>query len=143
MFIFRALLTYLLSLTVSTLTWSADIIIEAEGFKSLEGHAIILVYAEADKASWPDDESAATCKISPSVNKKVMTGVCSAVSPGVYAVTVVHDKNSNNTLDHGIFGPSEAYGFSNNKRAWLKPPSFEQCSFEVAETAVEVSIKLK
>ncbi len=33
---------------------------------------------------------------------------------GNYAAILFHDKNSNNVIDHGMFGPSEPMGFPND-----------------------------
>jgi uncharacterized protein (DUF2141 family) len=47
---------------------------------------------------------------------------------------VYHDEDENGLLNkNGIFGiPSEAYGFSNNPRAFFGPPDYEKCTFQVA-----------
>jgi uncharacterized protein (DUF2141 family) len=62
---------------------------------------------------------------------------------GVYAVSVIHDKNTNGKLDSNFMGiPKEGFGFSNNAKVAFGPPKFEEASFKVPETKV-VSIVLK
>ena len=60
------------------------------------------------------------------------------VSYGSYAVTVFHDKNGNNEIDHNMLHmPSEPLGFSNNFKLNLFSglPSYEKLHFEFsAET---------
>ncbi|MDX1630105.1 MAG: DUF2141 domain-containing protein [Fulvivirga sp.] len=65
------------------------------------------------------------------------------VPSGEYAITVVHDQNSNGKLDVNLFGiPSEPYGFSNNPSTIFGPPAFEKCVFSVSNDK-SLKIKLK
>ena len=62
--------------------------------------------------------------------------------PGTYAIGIFHDANLNNRLDNYFFGvPREQYGFSNNARGLIGPPSFEDAAFSV-EGKTEISISL-
>ena len=71
---------------------------------------------------------------------KVVTAVFQHVPPGEYAVSVYHDEDGNGELNKkGPFGiPSEAYGFSNNPRAYFGPPDYEDCTFQVSSDKVIV-----
>jgi uncharacterized protein (DUF2141 family) len=52
------------------------------------------------------------------------------IPAGTYAVTVLHDENSDGKMDFNWIGmPTKGYGFSNNARATLLPPSFDAASF--------------
>ena len=62
--------------------------------------------------------------------------------PGTYAIGIFHDANLNNRLDNYFFGvPREQYGFSNNARGFMGPPSFEDAAFLV-EGKTKISISL-
>ena len=62
--------------------------------------------------------------------------------PGTYAIGIFNDANLNNRLDNYFFGvPREQYGFSNNARGFMGPPSFEDAAFSV-EGRTEISIGL-
>lgn len=62
--------------------------------------------------------------------------------PGSYAIGIFHDANLNNRLDNYFFGvPREQYGFSNNARGFMGPPSFDDAAFSV-EGKTEISIGL-
>ena len=62
--------------------------------------------------------------------------------PSTYAIGIFHDANLNNRLDNYFFGvPREQYGFSNNARGFMGPPSFEDAAFSV-EGKTEISITL-
>jgi len=54
------------------------------------------------------------------------------LSPGIYAVAVVHDENANGILDRNFFGiPVEGYGFSTNPDVMFRAPAFHDCRFEL------------
>lgn len=64
------------------------------------------------------------------------------LEPVSYAIVVYHDVNSNKICDKNIFGiPTEAYGFSNNKRPKLSAPTFEECSVKLDKDKT-ISIKM-
>src|SRR5471030_3006329 len=70
------------------------------------------------------------------------TRMCIWRAPGVYALAVYHDANANHRFDVGIFGPTEAYGFSNNPRILFSKPSFESVKFQVKEGETTVHVRL-
>jgi len=56
---------------------------------------------------------------------------------GTYSIAVFQDLNGNMKLDKGAFGiPSEPYGFSNNAKGIIGPPSFEKSKFDIPNTKV-------
>ena len=64
------------------------------------------------------------------------------LAAGTYAIGIFHDANLNNRLDNYFFGvPKEQYGFSNNARGFMGPPSFEDAAITV-EGVTELRITL-
>jgi uncharacterized protein (DUF2141 family) len=64
--------------------------------------------------------------------------------PGDYAIKAYLDTNGNGRLDHGAFGvPTEPYGFSNDARGRLGPPSWEKARFTVGAERRELAIGLR
>jgi uncharacterized protein (DUF2141 family) len=52
------------------------------------------------------------------------------MAPGTYAVSVVHDENSNGKLDRNLIGiPREGVGASNDAKGHMGPPKFSAASF--------------
>ena len=50
---------------------------------------------------------------------------------GTYAVSVLHDENSDGKMDFNWIGmPTKGYGFSNDAKAMPLPPSFHAAGFE-------------
>ncbi len=65
------------------------------------------------------------------------------ISPGKYAIAVVHDENMNGELDANWVGiPTEGYGFSNNAKALLGAPSFSAASFRYDGQNIEMTMRL-
>ncbi len=64
------------------------------------------------------------------------------VKAGAYAISIFQDENKNGELDSNFFGiPKEPYGFSNNLKK-MRPPSFEEASFQYeANELVEINLK--
>ena len=63
--------------------------------------------------------------------------------PGSYAVGAYHDRNANGKFDRtGIGLPAEDYGFSNNPKLLLGPPSFKSVRITVNKDGEAISIRL-
>jgi uncharacterized protein (DUF2141 family) len=66
------------------------------------------------------------------------------IPPGTYALAVIHDENMNGKLDTNLLGiPREGYGFSNNARVLLGPPSFSDASFAYDGRNLEMTISMR
>ena len=66
------------------------------------------------------------------------------IPPGTYALVVLHDENMNGKLDTNWLGiPKEDYGFSNNAKASLGPPSFSAASFTYDGTGLDLTVALR
>lgn len=65
------------------------------------------------------------------------------VKPGTYAISVVQDLNENGKLDKSFVGmPKEPLAFSVIKEIPRGKPKFADCSFQVGEEDVELTISL-
>src|SRR5687767_2987428 len=54
------------------------------------------------------------------------------LKPGPYAISVLHDENSNKDMDQSKIGiPKEGFGFSNNAKGSFGPPSFDKAKFKL------------
>ena len=73
------------------------------------------------------------------------TRVClHAPGPGRYAIGMYHDKNNSGRFDKGPLGlPAEPFGVSNNPRMQFAAPKIEEALFEVPESNVVVTIRLR
>lgn len=63
---------------------------------------------------------------------------------GFYAVAVYHDRNGNGKLDSNMLGiPMEPYGFSNDARGILGPPSFAAARFQISAPSTRVEVRVE
>ncbi len=64
---------------------------------------------------------------------------------GTYAISVLHDENSNGKLDTmfliGI--PKEGIGVSNNPKARRGPPKYDECTFTLDAKQYETTISMR
>jgi uncharacterized protein (DUF2141 family) len=66
------------------------------------------------------------------------------ISPGTYAIAAIHDENRDGQLETNWMGvPNEGYGFSNNAKGALGPPSFEAASFSYNGQSLYITITLQ
>jgi uncharacterized protein (DUF2141 family) len=63
-------------------------------------------------------------------------------APGAYAVALYDDLNSNHRFDHTLVLPLEPYGFSNDPRLFLGPPSASAARFAVGPGGATIRIHL-
>jgi uncharacterized protein (DUF2141 family) len=63
--------------------------------------------------------------------------------PGAYAVAIYDDLNGNHRFDHTTFAPLEPYGFSNDPRLFLGPPSASAARFTAGPGETTIHIRLR
>lgn len=111
------------------------------GLRNTKGQ--ILACLTAQPKGFPDcrKDPAARHAIVPATN-----GVRISFGPvpaGRYAISMIHDENSNRKMDMALFMPKEGYGFSRNAPVRMGPPKFDQAAFEVGGAAVEQAAKMR
>ncbi|MEM1103276.1 MAG: DUF2141 domain-containing protein [Pseudomonadota bacterium] len=68
--------------------------------------------------------------------------VFSGLTPGEYAVVVIHDEDEDGKMTRGILGiPKEAYAFSKNIVSRLRKPAFDEAKVAVAADE-EIEVRL-
>ena len=65
------------------------------------------------------------------------------LASGRYAVSLIHDENSNGRLDTVLLIPREGYGFSRDARVRLGPPRFDSAAFEVDGQPAHLTVKMR
>lgn len=103
--------------------------IEITGLKSDKGAVFISLF---------NTEKAFLKKGIKSTKIPLQSTSCVAIFEGLpkgdYAVSLFHDENQNDKMDTKIFGiPKEPYGFSNNAKAVMGPPKFEDAKFSLTD----------
>jgi uncharacterized protein (DUF2141 family) len=62
---------------------------------------------------------------------------------GAYALSVIHDENSNARLDTFAGIPREGFGFSRNPTIHFGPPSFADASFVMGAGDAQQSVRMR
>ena len=126
--------------SVSLPSHAAELALSIEGVRNAEGRIMIAVY---DAAAGFRDRKKALARISLRAKKGSLKLTLPDVRPATYAVSVFHDENSDRKLDTNMLGiPTEGYGFSNDARGTMGPPSFEASAVEVRDGRVPVPIAM-
>lgn len=131
-----ALTVLLLAFNVSLWAQKTDLTINVSGFKSNKG--IALIYVFNSKKGFPSEEAlkVVKCKIN---GGKCMTTL-TELSLGEYAISVLHDENSNNKIDTNFFGiPKEGTGVSNNPNN-DGPPLYSDAKFSLVAKSKPINI---
>jgi uncharacterized protein (DUF2141 family) len=108
---------------------ACDLTVELRDLTPNMGRVIVAIYDHAQDFPIPERRLALQ---SVTVDKDAATVVFRALHPNRYAVAAYQDANNNGRLDRNLFGvPTEHYGFSNDARALMGPPSFEAAAVDV------------
>jgi uncharacterized protein (DUF2141 family) len=123
-------------------TAQSRIVVEIKNFRSGKGTCIVCLYDNAPAFSGKG-EPIRTLKVP--VADKAISAVFDDIPSGTYAISVIHDANSNNRFDTNFIGiPTEGYGASQNKLPFAAAPRFEENKFSVSSQAnTAISIRLR
>lgn len=118
------------------------IVVQVTNFENNNGVCLIALFDNAN-AFTGKGEPLKKLIINPT-NKKAV-GVFDNVPEGTYAVSVIHDANTNNKFDTNFIGiPTEGYGASQNKLPFAAAPKFHANKFTVtANSTITANIKLR
>lgn len=117
---------------------AADIDVEITGIAEQKGEILVALFNQAE--GWLRKGAGAT-RATAQVGKVRVS--FTNLPEGDYAVSVVHDVNSNGKLDANLIGlPTEPFGFSNDAAGNFGPPSFEQAKFRLGMAHQTVSVRL-
>ena len=120
---------------------AARIVVTIDGLHSNQGNVFVGLYAGPAKFL-QGNQSDAQRKVRASTG--AMTVVFDNLPPGTYAVGAFHDENGNDHLDTNFLGlPVEGYALSNNVRAAMAKPTFQQAAFTVGEQGANVALHIR
>ena len=121
------------------LAMAADLKVEIEGPRDDSGTVMVALFKDA--AAFKADTRFAGAFIAAKPGRVVVA--FPELEPGTYALSAFHDQDGNGKLDTNLLGvPTEGYGFSNNAKGLLGPPSFESSSFTVGEEDLTITFQL-
>lgn len=111
-----------------------------DGLRSQKGRVLVCMTRLANHFpncnDDPDRRYISVAAASPSVS-------LGALTPGDYAIAIIHDENGNGRLDTFMGIPREGVGFSRNPVLRFGPPRFQSASFTIGGAAVRQEIHIK
>lgn len=114
--------------------------VKVDRLRSAKG--VLRICLTADPENFPgcvDDAHAVTRSV-PAASPEVRF---EGLTPGSYAVAVIHDANNNAKLDTLLGIPREGFGFSRNPAINFGPPRFKAAAFDLDGTAQTQPIRMR
>jgi uncharacterized protein (DUF2141 family) len=133
-------LALLTVLGASFTTADGTVTVEITNLKNSKGYVLMSLYNNAEY--FPEDGEKAIAKGKAVITDGKATITFKNVPYGKYAGAFLHDENNNLKMDFNIVGiPKEGYGFTNNAKGTMGPPSFEKAAFEFNSPQKKITIK--
>ena len=120
---------------------SRDISVHVTGLKNQSSTLYVAVFDSAE--GFPKPEYGRTTTTVPVTSDNVEFSLA-LHNKRLTAIAVFQDLNGDGKLTKSRFGlPVEPYGFSNNARSLLGPPSFSQAAFDISHqtSVMEISVR--
>lgn len=93
------------------------------------------------KKGFPGKHDQAVANLAKKITGTAEQVVFENIPHGSYAISVVHDENSNGKLDKNFIGiPKEGVGVSNNPKIGIGGPKFDPCAFILNTGELELTI---
>ena len=97
-----------------------------------------------DLSGWSKDDDTPVASANVPAVLPDTTVTLEGIKPGVYAIKLFQDANSNGKFDQNFLGlPLERYGFSRDARPFLSQPGFSRTKFTVTDGSNEITIRLQ
>jgi uncharacterized protein (DUF2141 family) len=113
--------------------------VEISGLRNDKGQMLCALFSSAE--AFPTKADKAVARLTTKIAERQATCDFIGVAPGTYAVSVVHDENSNGKLDRNFIGmPREGVGASNDAKGHMGPPKFSAASFRYESGRLDLKI---
>ena len=113
--------------------------VEISGLRSDKGQMLCALYSAAE--AFPKKADKAVARLTAKITERRAVCDFTGVAPGTYAVSVVHDENSNGKLDTNFIGmPREGVGASNDAKGHMGPPKFSAAAFQYVGGQLDLKI---
>jgi uncharacterized protein (DUF2141 family) len=120
---------------------AADLTIHLAGLRNTNGYLRFSLYQSAETYLQAEGRLA---RQKVPAHTAPMTVVFAGLQPGQYAITVHHDEDGDGKINRNLVGiPREGYGFSNDVRPLLGPPSFASVAIQLGTEDKIITITLR
>lgn len=146
----RISLSALLLVAVGSLGWAtsvnaiaaSNLVVEVSGLNPQRGNVCLRLFSRAQ--GFPTGNESVVQDRCAAVTGGAVTVNFSGLTAGNYAVSVLHDENSDQTMNRNALGiPTEGIGFSRNPRIIAGPPSFGDSAVVVAGPNTRINIQIR
>jgi uncharacterized protein (DUF2141 family) len=113
--------------------------VEISGLRNDKGQMLCALFSSAE--AFPKKADKAVVRLTAKIADRHAVCEFTGVMPGTYAVSTVHDENSNGKLDTNFIGmPREGVGASNDAKGHMGPPKFSAASFRYEGGRLDLKI---
>ena len=122
---------------------TGELLVEARAIRSDRGTVRALAFQSAD--GFPSDVQRAAGRCSATVSQGTALLRFTGLEVGqTYAVSLFHDENDDRKMNRNWMGiPQEGYGASNDAKATLAPPSFEDARFVFRQSGQRLRVQMR
>ncbi|MBM3162532.1 MAG: DUF2141 domain-containing protein [Chlorobi bacterium] len=121
---------------------SGCITVYIRNLKKPEGMLGILLFSS--KNGFPDNPDRAVDRRIQKITGTSHDATFENIPYGTYAISVLHDENSNGKMDKTFIGiPREGFGVSNNPKIRTGPPGFSEALFSLDRQQTDVTVIMK
>ncbi|NMW22270.1 MAG: DUF2141 domain-containing protein [Chlorobiaceae bacterium] len=123
-------------------TQTGSIIVHIKDLRNLEGMLGVSLYAS--KKGFPDTPEISYSTLIKKITRTEDTVVFEKIPYGTYAISVLHDENSNGKMDKNWLGmPKEGCGISTNPKIGMGGPKFNDSVFTLNAKQMELTIGMR
>lgn len=110
-----------------------------KGIAGRDGVVLIDLFNNRD--GFPSKREAASVSLTENITNDEIVDILDNVKYGTYALSVVHDSNTNNKLDKSFFGiPKEGWSTSGYKQMPSGAPKYEKSVFVINTDLTEIEL---
>lgn len=121
---------------------SGNLTVEIDSFRNREGQVCASLFASSQ--GFPNNRKNVVQRQCHKITSVPLTVNFNNLKAGNYAVAVIHDTNSDGTLNRNDIGmPIEGYGFSRNPEIRTAAPKFNDAAVFIAGPNTSVQVQLK
>ncbi len=122
--------------------YNGKLTVEIDGLKNKEGEVCASIYNSSQ--GFPNQRDRVLQKQCVAITDTPLLMTFENLKAGNYAVAVIHDRNSDRTLNRNSLGiPTEGFGFSRNPEIKTSAPKFSEAVFLVAGPNTNIQVQLK
>ena len=115
--------------------------VEINGLRNQNGIVCLTLFSGEE--GFPNQSNCAIASHCVEAKDASVSATFEQLSPGEYAVAVIHDDNEDGKLNTGLFGiPKEGFGFSRNPRIGMSAPKFEETAISVSGENTKIKIEM-